>query len=83
MSIDLVDYQICTEINKKTIFTSSSEEMFYLVREGFQETAISEGFAKEIMFTSEMLRGEVKLDGQTTLDIGMGDRFKHGRPCKW
>lgn len=76
MSIDLVDYQICTEINKKTIFTSSSENMFYLVREGFQETAISEGFAKEIMFTSEMLRGEVKLDGQTTLDIGMGDRFK-------
>lgn len=28
------------------------------------------------MFTSEMLKGEVKLDGQTTIDIGMGDRFK-------
>jgi hypothetical protein len=63
MSIDLIDYEICTAINKKSIFTSSSDKMFYLVREGFQETAISEGFAENIIFTSEMLKGEVKLDG--------------------
>jgi hypothetical protein len=37
--------------------------MFYYVREGFQETAISEGYCKELCITSESLKGEVKIDG--------------------
>lgn len=62
-TIDLVDYEIAKKINKKIIFSSSLDKMFYYVREGFQETAISEGFASDIVFTSEMLKGDVKIDG--------------------
>jgi hypothetical protein len=40
----LVDYEIARKINKQTIFPSDSDKMYYYVREGFQETAISEGF---------------------------------------
>jgi hypothetical protein len=50
--------------------------MFYYVREGFQETAISEGFCDSLIFTSEMLKGAIKIDGQENVPIGMGDRFK-------
>ena len=49
--------------------------MYYFVREGFQETTISEGFCNELNFTSEMLNGEVKLDGHTTIALQMGDRY--------
>jgi len=49
--------------------------MYYYVREGFQETAISEGFCKELTLTSEMLGGVLKIDGHTALTIGMGDRY--------
>lgn len=38
---DLIDYQIAKKINDKTIFPPDSSEMFYFVREGFQETNIS------------------------------------------
>ena len=71
-----MDYEIAKKINQKTIFPCESEKMFYYVREGFQETAISEGFCTDLVFTAEMLKGEVKIDGQTNVPIGMGDRFK-------
>lgn len=62
-SIELIDYTIAKRISKKTMFDADSDKMYYYVREGFQETAISEGFCKEVIFTSEMLGGEVKIDG--------------------
>ena len=49
--------------------------MYYFVREGFQETAISEGFCKNFTLTSEMMQGQVKIDGQKTSKLEMGDRF--------
>ena len=75
-ALDLIDYEIAKKINSKTIFPSDSSQMYYYVREGFQETAISEGFCKELIFTSEMLKGEIKIDGQRNIPIGIGDRFK-------
>ena len=75
-TLDLIDYEIAKKINDKTIFSSDSKQMFYYVREGFQETAISEGFCNEFIFTSEMLKGEIKIDGQQNIPIGIGDRFK-------
>ena len=43
---DYLDEKISDRISAKTIFPSESNEMFYFVREGFQETNISEGFCK-------------------------------------
>lgn len=73
--IELIDYKIAEKISLKTIFPADSDKMYYYVREGFQETNISEGFCKELTLTSEMLGGVVKIDGHTTIDISMGDRF--------
>lgn len=70
------DYNISKYISKGTVFPGDREEMFYYVREGFQETIISEGFCKDLLFTSEMLSAEVKIDGHTSLHLQMGDRFK-------
>jgi hypothetical protein len=75
-ALDLVDYEISEKINQATIFDSESDQMYYYVREGFQETAISEGFCSELVFTSEMLKGSIKIDGQLSTPIGMGDKFK-------
>ena len=50
--------------------------MYYFVREGFQETAISEGFCDDLMLTSEMLNGKFIIDGQETINLGIGDRFR-------
>lgn len=49
--------------------------MYYFVREGFQETKISEGFCKELTFTGEMLHGEIKIDGLIRQPISIGDKF--------
>jgi len=73
--LDLLDYKIAKKISENTKFPSDSPKMYYYVREGFQETHISEGFCKKFHLTSEMLGGQVKLDGHITMDISMGDRF--------
>ena len=49
--------------------------MYYFVREGFQETKISEGFCKELVLTNDMLRGIVNLDGQVNIPIEIGDKI--------
>ena len=49
--------------------------MYYFVREGFQETKISEGFCKELILTNDMLRGIVNLDGQVNVPIDIGDKI--------
>ena len=57
------DQRIARKLSDQTIFPFDHEKMYYFVREGFQETVISEGFCKTLEFTAEMLHGEVKLDG--------------------
>lgn len=47
-SVDLVDYQMAKSISDKTIFPADSNEMYYFVREGFQESNISEGFCEHM-----------------------------------
>lgn len=58
-----IDKKIAKEISDHTIFPYDHNQMYYFVREGFQETIISEGFCNQLEFTGEMLGGEVKLDG--------------------
>jgi len=64
------------KISEKTVFPADSDKMYYFVREGFQETNISEGFTQNLILTSEMFNGVVKLDGHNSIDISMGDRFE-------
>ena len=49
--------------------------MYYFVREGFQDTNISEGFCHKMTLTSEMINGVMKMDGHTNMPIALGDQF--------
>jgi len=46
------------------------------VREGFSNTRLSEGFVKKVKVTSEMLNGEVIIDGWLKFDLSIGDSFE-------
>jgi hypothetical protein len=46
------------------------------VREGFSNTRLSEGFVKKLKVTSEMLNGEVIVDGWLKYDLSIGDAFE-------
>jgi len=49
--------------------------MYFFVREGFSMTRQSEGFCKKMKITSEMLNGEVIVDGWYQTDLSIGDQF--------
>lgn len=46
------------------------------MREGFSNTRNSEGFTKKVKVTSEMLNGEVIIDGFLKFDLCIGDSFE-------
>ena len=77
-NLDDSDYKISKTLSNRIIFPIDHDEIYYYVREGFQETAISEGFCKSFILTSEMMKGRVKIDGQTTIRMDMGDKFLLG-----
>ena len=47
--------------------------MFFYVREGFSLTQLTEGYCNKIDITSEMIKGEVVVDGWDHTALGMGD----------
>jgi hypothetical protein len=49
--------------------------MFFFVREGFSLTQMTEWFCKELTVTSEMLNGEIVLDGWSAHDLSLGDKL--------
>ena len=67
------DFRLARKINRQTAFSHDQEKLYYFVREGFQETNISEGFCHEIQLTSEMLNGRCRLDGIRHMELSMGD----------
>lgn len=73
--IDLIDYQMAKKLSEQTIFAADSRKLYYFVREGFQETNISEGFTKNFHLTNEMINGQARLDGRHIIPLGMGDSF--------
>ena len=50
--------------------------MYFYVREGFALSQVSEGFCTNLQVTSEMLNGEVIVDGYWRRDMGIGDSFE-------
>lgn len=77
------DSMIAKQISDQTIFPLHHDKMFYFVREGFQETVISEGFCGSLEFTAEMLNGEVKLDGQRLFLMKIGDKISLSHDPKY
>lgn len=49
--------------------------MYFYVREGFSLAREGEGFAHHLQVTSEMLNGEVIIDGWFRTDLHIGDVF--------
>lgn len=60
---DLIDYKIAKAISRQNIFPVDHDQMYYYVREGFQESNISEGFTSKFILTNDMFNGHVRLDG--------------------
>ena len=46
--------------------------MYYHVREPYSGTHNNEGFAKEMNLKSELMEGQICIDGQAKYDIGCG-----------
>lgn len=57
------------ELNQETIFPRSDSRMYFLVREGFSMTQISEGFCTQLKITSEMLNGKVVIDAHQHINL--------------
>lgn len=49
--------------------------MFFFVREGFSLQQRTEGFCKELVVTSEMLTGELIIDGWWKMNLDLGETF--------
>jgi hypothetical protein len=63
------------KLSEQTLFPRTDKKMFFFVREGFSLTQMTEGFCKELTVTSEMLNGEIILDGWSAHDLSLGDKF--------
>lgn len=69
---------LSTLISNKTIFPINSDQLYYFVRESYvsDERLYSwraEGFCKSARITSEMITGQVLVDGHFKHDFGIGD----------
>lgn len=47
--------------------------MYFFVREGFSLTQHTEGFCDKLNVTSEMINGQIVVDGYESYDFSMGE----------
>lgn len=47
--------------------------MYFFVREGFSLTQHTEGFCDQLNVTSEMINGQIVVDGYESYDFNMGE----------
>ena len=66
---------LAQEISAETKFAQDDDRLYFFVREGFSNTRLSEGFVKNVKVTSEMLNGEIIIDGWLKYDLSIGDSF--------
>lgn len=61
------------------MFSPENNNMYYYVREGCRSKGDFEphaqGFAKDLLFTSELINGRIAIDGLHSHEISLGDRF--------
>lgn len=66
---------LAQEISQESVFEQDDDRLYFFVREGFSNTRLSEGFVNNVKVTSEMLNGEVIIDGWLKFDLSIGDSF--------
>lgn len=72
---EMVLEEIATKLSESSRFDIDRDECFFHVREGFATKKLGEGFAKEVRVVSEMLDGQVIVDGWNSFDMSIGDHF--------
>jgi len=72
---DETNASLARSISDETTFPIDDDRMYFWVREGFSNTQLSEGFCEEILVTSEMINGEIIIDGWWQHDLSIGDYF--------
>jgi len=60
-------------MSKETLFAPESRQVYYFVRESFGNSEGSEGYADKVELESELIDGEICVDGQTKENVGYGD----------
>ena len=68
--------KLAIEISRETEFPKDDNRLYFFVREGFSNTRLSEAFCNKVKVTSEMLNGEVIIDGWIKFDLSIGDSFE-------
>lgn len=63
------------DLSAQTLFGHDEKRMFFFVREGFSLTQMTEGFCEDLQVTSEMINGEVIIDGWQQHNLSLGDKF--------
>ena len=64
---------MANEMSLGTQFDTSTDMLYYFVREPYSGTATTEGFAKKVVITSELCDGQLCIDGSVKYDISYGD----------
>jgi hypothetical protein len=67
-------------ISSRNKFAFDSDQLYYFVREGYVCDARlfswrAEGFCKKVKVVSEMVNGQLQIDGYFKMDLGIGDSF--------
>lgn len=68
-----INEQISNVASKQTTFGSDQHRFFYFVREGFANTKRTEGFTEDLQIVSEMLTGELVVDGWMNIPLNLGE----------
>mmetsp|Transcript_13086 Transcript_13086/g.22085 ORF Transcript_13086/g.22085 Transcript_13086/m.22085 type:complete len:80 (-) Transcript_13086:338-577(-) len=61
-------------MSKETHFTPDSKKLYYYVREPQHLSGNSEGFVDKIDVISELVDGEITIDGQIKCELNYGDK---------
>ena len=61
-------------MSKETHFSPESEKIYFYVREPQKYSTNSQGFADKLEVTSELLNGEITIDGQIKCELNYGDK---------
>jgi hypothetical protein len=67
--------KLARNLSVDTQFDPTEHKMFFFIREGFSLTQMTEGFCWSLKIESEMLDGQVVVDGWKTLDFNLGDKL--------
>ena len=66
--------EVANQMSKDTQFSQESKRMYYYVREPYNNSQNSEGYARSLEVQSELLDGEICIDGLIKVEVNNGDK---------